>query len=75
MSTKKEKKVINARRRRNEYILDNSDDGELSEDIQGSKRRSKLFMLKIGYLIFLNNFDFNFFEFYRIINYLIDFIN
>ena len=75
MSTKKEKKVINARRRRNEYILDNSDDGELSEDIQESKRRSKLFMLKIGYLIFLNIFDFNFFEFYRIINYLIDFIN
>lgn len=56
MSTKKEKKVINARRRRNEYILDNSDDGELSEDIQGSKRRSKLFMLKIGCLIFLNTF-------------------
>jgi len=56
MSTKKEKKVINARRRRNEYILDNSDDGELSEDIQGSKRRSKLFMLKIGCLIFLNIF-------------------
>jgi hypothetical protein len=41
MSTKKEKKVINSRRRRNEYILDNSDDGELSEDIQSSKRRSK----------------------------------
>lgn len=75
MSTKKEKKVINARRRRNEYILDNSDDGELSEDIQESKRRSKLFMLKIGYLIFLNIFDFNFFEFYRIINNLIDFLN
>jgi hypothetical protein len=41
MSTKKEKKVINSRRRRNEYVMDNSDEGEFSEDILGSKRRSK----------------------------------
>ena len=43
MSTIKEKKIINSRKRKTEYVLDNSDEGELSEDVPGSRRRSNSF--------------------------------
>jgi hypothetical protein len=38
MSTKKEKKTIFNRRLRSEYVVEQSDEGELSDDISSTRR-------------------------------------
>ncbi len=60
MSTKKEKKTISTRKRRSDFLVDNSDEGELSEDI-GSKRRGTFHLILYSLLQLnpLQGFDYS----------------